>query len=143
MSNQYWIFIPLLAQVILTIMVWLWMYKTRITEMKIKKIRPQELATTSDAAKHLSDVVTPSENFTNLFEVPVLFYVAVLTLFVTQSADTITMALACLFVALRYVHSFIHVTYNQVMHRFLVYIAGALVLYVLWVAIAIILIERM
>jgi len=35
-------------------------------------------------------------------------------------------------VALRAVHSFVHVTYNRVMHRFVVYIAGGVLLFAAW-----------
>jgi len=39
---------------------------------------------------------------------------------------------AWIYVALRCVHSFIHLTYNRVIHRFVVYALSAVVLFVLW-----------
>ena len=46
-------------------------------------------------------------------------------------------AIAWVFVAFRYVHSVIHVTYNRVRHRFTVYVLGCLVLWLLWGKLAI------
>ena len=36
--------------------------------------------------------------------------------------------------ALRALHSLIHVTYNRVVHRFLVYVASTLLLFGMWAA---------
>lgn len=132
MLNQQLIFLPLLAQVLLTALVWIWMYKTRIAEMQKKKIKPQALTSTLEAAPLLKSVAGPSDNFSNLFEVPVLFYVAVITLYVTQMTDSLFLSLATLFVILRYLHSFIHCSYNNVMQRFIVYIASTVTLWVMW-----------
>lgn len=137
MDKQQIIFLPLLAQVLLTALVWLWMYKTRIAEMKKKRIAPEKLAISADAAPLLKDAAGPAENFTNLFEAPVLFYVAILSLFSLGMVNNVFLALAILYVALRYVHSFIHCTYNRVMHRFIAYITSTIVLWVIWLMIAI------
>jgi hypothetical protein len=42
------------------------------------------------------------------------------------------LALAWGFVATRVVHSAVHVSYNRVMHRFIVYIAGGALLFAGW-----------
>ena len=42
-----------------------------------------------------------------------------------------------MYVALRYVHSFIHLTYNRVMHRFTVYVLSTVILFVLWGVLAV------
>jgi hypothetical protein len=108
------------------------MYRKRFAVMRARSISPQSIALQSDAMNQLKSVAGPSDNFSNLFEVPVLFYVAVITLYVTGLVDGLCLLLASLFVALRYVHSFIHVTYNRVTHRFAAYAAATLVLWVLW-----------
>ena len=71
----------------------------------------------------------PANNFKNLFELPVLFYVICLYLYVTGSADTAYLLAAWAFVALRAVHSLIQCTTNIVMHRFAAYMAGAAALW--------------
>lgn len=135
MNNPQIIFLPLLAQVLLTVLVWFWMYKTRFAEMKKKKIHPDKLAITTDAAPLLKDVAGPAENFSNLLETPVLFYVAILTIYTAQIVNGFFIVLAILYVVLRYAHSFIHCTYNKVTQRFFVYFVSTLVLWVMWLMI--------
>ena len=137
MIDQKLIFIPLLAQVLLTALVWFWMYKTRIAEMKRNKINPQSLSNTSEASNRLKSIAGPADNFKNLFEIPVLFYVAVITLYVTQLVDVMFLTLAGIFVLFRYIHSFVHITYNNVMHRFTVYVISTLMLWVIWIMLVI------
>ena len=62
-----------------------------------------------------------SDHFQNLFETPTLFYALCLGLIVAGAAGTIAVALAWAYVGLRIVHSLIHITYNVVMHRALVF----------------------
>jgi len=78
-------------------------------------------------------VSIPNRNFMNLLEVPVLFYVLSLTCYVTQNAGAATVVLAWLYVALRVLHSLIHLSYNNVIHRLAVFAASNLVLAALWV----------
>lgn len=125
------IFMPALAMVVLSIAVWFRMYVTRIGQMKRERIHPQAVATSAQAAAKLTDSCA-ADNFRNLFELPVLFYLAVVMAAQTGLAGTAVLALAWLFVALRVLHSWIQCTYNKVMHRFRVYVAGGIVLWMLW-----------
>ena len=123
--------LPAAAMVALTAVVWVRLYVERIGEMRRRRILPGELATARQASTKLQNV-TAADNFRNLFEVPVLFYVLCLALYVTHRQGTVLLALCWLFVALRAVHSAIHCTYNNVMHRFLVYVTSTLLLFGLW-----------
>ena len=125
--------LPLLAQVILTFIVMIRMYLTRVAEMKSKQIHPQQIKTRSKSKALLTDSASASDNFANLFELPVLFYTAILLTLMLMVQDSILVILAWAFVASRYLHSFIHVTYNHVMHRFSVFLFGAFVLLAFWV----------
>jgi len=80
-----------------------------------------------------ADVALFNRNFISLLELPVLFYVACLTLYVTKTADGAAVVLAWLYVALRVCHSLVHVTYNNVIHRAGAYGASTVVLAVIWV----------
>lgn len=82
------------------------------------------------------EVSLPNRNFANLFEAPVLFYPAVLAFYVTASADVIAVGLAWAYVALRTLHSIVHVTSNTVRFRALYYTFSMLVLMALWVLLA-------
>ena len=90
----------------------------------------------SEMARLLTDT-RASDNFRNLFELPVLFYVAVFVAMLTDQVTPISIALAWAFVALRVLHSAVHCTYNRVMHRFVLYVAGALVLFAWWAYLAV------
>jgi len=135
MSDRAILF-PALAMVALTIVVWFRMYTSRVAEMKRERIHPQAVATSAQMAARITDS-RAADNFRNLFELPVLFYVALLVLAWTGHVTPATLLLAWLFVALRMLHSAIHCTYNRVVHRFYAYLASSVVLWVLWGVIAV------
>jgi hypothetical protein len=74
------------------------------------------------------DVSLPNRIFMNLVQVPVLFYALVLITFVTNEVNHVTVGLAWLYVALRFVHSMVYFTYNHVVHRFAVFASSNLVI---------------
>jgi hypothetical protein len=123
--------LPAAAMVALTALVWLRLYAQRIGEMRRRRLSPGELATARQAANTLQDE-RAADNFRNLFEVPVLFYALCLALYATHRQTSVLLALCWLFVALRAVHSAIHCTYNNVMHRFFVYLISTVLLFGLW-----------
>lgn len=129
------IFLPVLALVALTFVVMGVLYYRRISQMKRERIHPQAVASSAQSAALLTDS-GPADNFRNLFELPVLFYVAVVVAATTAQVTTTTLALAWAFVLARIVHSAIHCTYNKVMHRFKAYLAGGAILLLLWVRLA-------
>lgn len=124
--------LPLLAQVLLTFTVWGWLYATRLREMKSKGIPPQAVKTRTQLQNLLTDSAAPANNFMNQFEMPVLFYLAILLSLLLMVQDPVLVLLAWTYVILRTVHSFIHCTYNLVMHRFLVYFSSCLILLLMW-----------
>lgn len=79
-----------------------------------------------------TEVSLPNRNFANLFEAPVLFYPAVLAFYVTGTAEVIAVGLAWAYVALRVLHSIVHVTTNVVRFRALYFTLSMLVLMALW-----------
>jgi hypothetical protein len=80
-----------------------------------------------------SYVSLPNRNYMNLLELPMLFYVACLLLYVTAGASPWTIAIAWTYVALRVVHSAIHLSYNHVLHRLAAFTTSNVMLLVLWV----------
>jgi len=133
--------LPLLAQVALNFIVMISMYRTRIAEIKSKRIHPQQIRTSTRSKKYLTDSAPASDNYSNLFELPVLFYTAILLTLILMVQDSILVVLAWAFVTSRYLHSFIHVTYNQVMHRFMVFLFSSFVLLAYWVRLGWIIIQ--
>ena len=130
------ILLPLLALVFLTFVIWVYMYVTRLSEIRRKKIDPQDLDTRVHGQALLTESPRQADNLKNLFELPVLFYVAALLSMVLMIQDPFLVQLAWGYVALRYVHSFVHCTYNRVMHRFMAYAASCIVLMLIWARLA-------
>lgn len=132
--------LPATAMVVLTASVWVRLYLERITEMRASRIPAQRLATL-----HQSDAILrktlASDNFKNLFEIPVLFYVLCIALVITHTQTSFLNVGLWLFVVLRTAHSLIHCSYNNVMHRFTVYLLSTLLLFVMWIQFGLTLIE--
>lgn len=122
---------PVLAQVALTAAVWVALYVARLGEMRRRRIDPQQVATSRVAAGVLENVAA-ADNFRNLFEVPVLFYALVPLLVLAHAVTGAELALAWAFVALRALHSAIHIGYNRVVHRFAAYAASTLCVFAMW-----------
>ena len=125
------IILPVIALVLLSAIVWVRLYVERIRELRQRRIDPQSLATSALAAQTLQRVQA-SDNFKNLFEVPVLFYALCAVLILAQHVSPFFVIGAWLYVALRTIHSFIHLTYNRVTHRFAVYVLSTVILFMLW-----------
>ena len=76
-------------------------------------------------------------NIANQFELPVLFHAGCLALYVTTADNIVTVALAWLFVASRYAHSYVHVTSNRLRYRRPIWIAGFFSLMAMWIWLAV------
>lgn len=130
------LFWPAFAMVLLTFVVLLRMFTVRIGEMRRLRISPQGVATSAQTAQLLGDT-RAAVTFRNLFELPVLFYVALGAAFAIGAGGPATLALAWLFVVLRVAHGVVQCSYSRVMHRFAVYaVAGAATLGALWINLA-------
>jgi hypothetical protein len=83
-----------------------------------------------------------SRHLVNLLEFPPLFYLACLLAFVTGQQGMLALSLAWAFVALRFIHTLIHLGSNVVIWRFRVFVLGIVVLAALWALLFIDLIVR-
>ena len=135
------ILLPVLGMVLVTFLVCLRMYIVRLGEMRTRRIHPQKVSTRAAASTMLTNTGA-SDNLMNLFEMPVLFYVAALTVFAIGATDGLYIGLAWAYVGLRALHSLIHTTYNRVMHRFAVYMASIVVLLAMWIKLAVDILAR-
>ena len=125
------IFLPMIAQTALVAFVWVRMYFTRVRELRQRRLDPQSLSTSAQAAGVLADVAA-ADNFRNLFEVPVVFYAVCCALAIAGAESVAQITLAWLFVGLRATHTFVHITYNRVMHRFAIYVLSTVVVFIMW-----------
>ncbi|RWD79488.1 MAPEG family protein [Mesorhizobium sp.] len=128
--NQTAIFWPMLAHVLLVYIVYLVMLKRRYLAVKSgeARITQYKVRSTEPASS-----VTVANNLINQFELPVLFHVLCLALFVTNGVNYLTLVLMWLFVVTRYVHAWVHLTRNYVLHRSRAFFLGAGILLVAWI----------
>ena len=95
--------------------------------------RAPEASTAGESSAVPEPVRLPNRNYMNLLELPILFYVGCLALYVTDRADAVMCTLAWAYVALRALHSLIHLTYNNVIQRLSVFALSNFVLATLWI----------
>jgi len=127
---QHGLIAPILALVLWTLVIWIWMYATRIPAMQKARIDPQEAARTR-ALNLPPEVMWVSDNYNHLMEQPTIFYAAAIAAQIAGQADPINIGLAWAYVALRIVHSLVQCTVNVVMVRFSVFTLSTVVLAVL------------
>lgn len=85
-----------------------------------------------ESARVPPHVSLPNRNYMNLLEMPQLFHVVCLLLFVTHGANATTVNVAWAYVALRVAHSLVHLSYDNVFHRLTLFALSNLVLGGLW-----------
>ncbi len=125
---------PMFALAGLTFCVAVVMFRRRVAEIRRRGVALKSIATSRGIAM-LEDVAA-ADNFRNLFELPVLFYVACLTAALTGAGTPLLLALCWAYVALRVAHSAIQLTNNRVRHRFNVFAASTAVLLLIWILVA-------
>jgi len=125
------IFGPAFAMVALTAVVMARMLFERTRQMRAGRIHFRDIPSGSQMAARFADT-RAADNYRNLFEMPVLFYLALVVAAIAGLVTPLSLGLAWAYVALRVVHSAIHCGYNRVMHRFYAFLASNLVLWALW-----------
>jgi hypothetical protein len=118
------------AQVLLTLAILILMGRERVPRVMRGEISMADIAVDRSAYPLRARLL--SNNFDNQFQLPVLFYAAAILALLIGPIGWAEAVLAWAFVALRYVHAFIHVTTNHVLSRFAAYAAGLAVLALFW-----------
>jgi hypothetical protein len=126
------IFQPVLALVALTFMVLLRIPFVRIRAARARRVTVSDFEL-GESPRVPGDVSLPNRNYMNLLELPMLFYVLALALYVTQRVDAVELTLAWLYVALRVAHSCVHLTVNHVLARLAVFASSNVVLSAMWI----------
>lgn len=129
--NMYIIY-PMFALVILTFLVGFSMGASRLISVKKGQVNPLYYKLLSGYTPP-EYVVKLSRNFSNLLEVPILFYTLGVLLVALNISSPVILVLAWCFVGLRIVHSIIHITYNHPKHRFYAFLSSCLIVLVMWV----------
>jgi hypothetical protein len=127
--QQNAIFSPFFAMMLLTWVVWVYMYVRRIRFITQRKLTTKELEPIAFAHLSPPTVSNPSDNLKNLFEIPIIFYALVLYLFSTKQVDTVYVTAAWGFVLFRTMHSVVHCTFNRIMLRFHLYLYSTIAIW--------------
>lgn len=122
---------PVLALVVWTLIILVWLYARRIPAMRKAGIDPAKIKG-SESYAGLPPInpkaVWVADNYNHLHEQPTIFYALCVYSHLAGAVDQINVALAWAYVAIRILHSFIQITSNYVPLRFAVFNIGSLVL---------------
>ncbi|MFN3818560.1 MAPEG family protein [Blastomonas sp.] len=125
---------PVVILLAWTMVMWLWMYVTRIPAMQKAKIDVANLK--GGTGKDL-DAILPAEvqwkahNYNHLLAEPTIFYAVCLVLAIIGHGEGMNLAIAWFYVALRIAHSLVQATVNRVAVRFFLFALSSLSLIVL------------
>jgi len=134
MTGSTAIFWPMIVQTLLIFIVYIVVSNRRVGAVKRGDAK---------ATDYLVPEIEPAasataiRNLANQFELPVLFYVVCLALYVTSGANYVAVALAWLFVLARIVHAFVHLTSNDLRLRRPAFIVGFVIAGLLWLWLAV------
>jgi len=129
--NQLLIFGPVFAMMVLVSIVAVLTFRERVRRYKAMRMHPQKAPTRKEFSAAMQDTRC-SDNFQNLFEMPVMFYVACLGMYFTHTVGTAVLVLAWVYVLLRYAHSWVHCGPNKVMLRFRFFAMSFFALVAIW-----------
>lgn len=129
--NQALIFQPVFALVMLTFLVLLRIPYVRIRAALQRRVTVDDFRL-GESATVPADVVVPNRNYMNLLELPLLFYVLALALFVTRQVDATVLTMGWAYVLLRAIHTGVHLTYNHVLTRLGVFALSNFLLAAMW-----------
>lgn len=129
------IFAPIVALAAWTMVIWVWMYATRLPAMSRARIDGTKLV--GSTGRSLRDVLVAAgeeraswvaDNYNHLLEQPVVFYAITLVLAMIGQGFGFNLVLAWAYVGLRVVHSLVQVTSNRVMVRFALFALASVAL---------------
>ena len=126
------ILLPLLVLALWSLLMMIWMFIGRVGAMSGQSMDPNQAKHTGDIVGRLpTKVRAVGDNYSNLFELPVLFYAVTLAVYAVGHVDWINLYLAWGFVIARILHSLIQATYNNVSHRFGMFLIASVFLIVM------------
>lgn len=127
---------PMLALVLLTGGVLIVLFRSRVRMVR-EGLAPVSYFRVFQGSPEPEFAAKPSRHFTNLFEAPTLFYAGCLAAMVSGVKGTAVLVLAWGYVAMRYLHAYIHLGGNRVRYRLRAYFTSWLFLVALWIYVAV------
>ncbi|WAJ72108.1 MAPEG family protein [Catenovulum adriaticum] len=124
--------LAMFSMVLLTFVVGFYTFYVRVNSVKKGLLKPRYFLLMQDNEPP-ENVIKTSRNFSNQFEMPMLFYVISTLILVTQTVTEFTITLAWLFVIFRSIHAWIHLTYNHLLHRIIAFWLANIVVLAMWI----------
>lgn len=113
---------PLATLIIWSLVIWVWMYATRIPAIIATKMKMDPTAPRGEQMSTLpASVRWKADNFNHLMEQPTLFYAVVIALAIIGEGSGLNLYLAWCYVLLRIIHSLVQVLVNIIGLRFCVF----------------------
>jgi len=127
---------PVVALVAWTLVIWLWMYATRLPAIRRARIQLDPNAPRGEQMSQLPPQVRwKADNYSHLMEQPTIFYAIVLALAALGEHGNVAFYLAWSYVLLRIAHSLVQVLINRIEVRFALFALSTLPLFGLtWIA---------
>jgi hypothetical protein len=125
---------PMFMLVILTMVIMVLTARVRVRSVQTGKV-PQSYYSLMQGHDIPDFVAKMTRNFNNLFEVPTLFYAGGAVYLALDQTGQLPVINAWIFVAARVMHSIIHLSYNNVVHRLTIFAIGNLSVLVMWLGI--------
>lgn len=123
---------PVTALLILTAIVWAWMYATRIPAIaKMGMKLDPDLPKGQQMSELPPTVRWKADNYNHLLEQPTMFYAVALTLALLGAGDGLNLTLAWTYVWLRVIHTLHQALWNKIEVRFVIFSISSLVLFAL------------
>ena len=108
-----------------------------LLNLRVKAVKKGDIKLSAFRLNNSADMpekmIQASHNYSNLFEVPMLFYCAAILALVLHLNSSSVVILSWLFVASRAVHSWIHITSNNVIRRFQAFMVGNVCILLMWI----------
>jgi len=125
---------PMIAHAVLVFGLYFLLSRKRVGAVREGRVKAEQF---KENREEPLESLLIHNNLKNQFELPVLFHVVCIVLYMTTADNVVTVALAWVFVLSRYVHSYVHLTSNRLRHRRPLWIFGYFILMALWVWLAV------
>ncbi|MGF6172645.1 MAPEG family protein [Ensifer sp. 4252] len=124
------IFWPMVAHVLLVFVLYALLSFRRVGLVRAGKVQVSQFRENRDEP---TESLVVRNSIANQFELPVLFHVCCVLLYITEADNIVSLGLAWLFIASRYLHAFVHVTSNRIRYRRPLFMAGVATLGGMWI----------
>lgn len=132
---------PMASLVFLTFFIMYLLLVLRVKAVRSRKVSPKyfKLNKGDDIPDNMLAV---SQNYSNLLELPVLFYLVCIVAIILNQGVEYFIIHAWAFVLFRYIHSYIHVTYNHILHRLSAFAISGFILLSMWIKVVLLVVNN-